>query len=309
MCGTPIGMPWNPSTSSAPRRLLTRRDRAGESLPLVVRLRAGQHQEGLPRAVPYLVNGDLRGVVGLPVILVVGHRRAAGPVVDQPVDVERRDRLVIQAAQQMRGEQPPRRASVDESVQVVQQDSLVKLRRTRVDLVEVPPIRHHAHSLPRVGLVTDNNRRAPVFHPASPCANGTRGVAVLRAGLRGDRRQRPGGAHRLLQRVDVVGPVVPLAVDEERRRSGDRTEVGRVDILGDTRGVGMIAQITDETLGVEAAVRSRNGSGRPGWSASWWRSSVSCISQNVSWAAAASAASAASWACGWTSVSGRCRHT
>ena len=62
-----------------------------------------------------------------------------------------------------------RRASVDKSVQVVQQDSLVKLRRARVDLIKVPPIRHHAHSLLRVGLVANNNRRAPVFHPASPC--------------------------------------------------------------------------------------------------------------------------------------------
>ena len=55
----------------------------------------------------------------------------------------------------------------------------------------------------------------------------------------------------LFQRVDVVGPVVPLAVDEERRRARDRTEVGGVDVFGDTRGVGMITQVTDETLGVE----------------------------------------------------------
>ena len=49
-------------------------------------------------------------------------------------------------------------------------DSLKQAVRTaRVDLLKVPPIRHHAHSLLRVGLVTDNNRRAPVFHPASPC--------------------------------------------------------------------------------------------------------------------------------------------
>ena len=107
-------MPWNPSTSSAPRRLLT------------------AHLLG---------SLDHEAVVTFDVDRLIDYRS--------------------------------RRASIDESVQVMQHDSLVELRRARVDLIEVRPIRHHAHSLPRVGLVVNNNRRAPVFHPASPCANGT----------------------------------------------------------------------------------------------------------------------------------------
>ena len=121
---------------------------ADEPFPFMVRLGAGQHQERRARAVTHLVNGDHGRLVGLPVVPVEGHRRAAGPVVDQAVNVERHHGLVIQAPQQMRGEQPPRRARVDEAVQVMQQDRTVQLRRARVSLVKVPRIRHHAHAPP-----------------------------------------------------------------------------------------------------------------------------------------------------------------
>src|SRR5215467_10064380 len=71
----------------------------------------------------------------------------------------------------MRGEQPPRRARVDEAVQVMQQDRSVQLRRPRVNLVKVPRIRHHAHAPPTasVSLRVVNQRRA-VGNPTSPCA-------------------------------------------------------------------------------------------------------------------------------------------
>jgi hypothetical protein len=108
-----------------------------------------QQQERRSRRVVREVDGQLGRLVLLPVVLVEGHRGAAGPVVDQAVRVERDHRLMLQAAQQVRGEQAAGRTRVDEPVQVVEQDRSIQLRRVGAHLVEIPRISHHDHSLLR----------------------------------------------------------------------------------------------------------------------------------------------------------------
>ncbi len=71
---------------------------AREALPLDVRLGAGEQQERRAGGVVDELEQDLRRVVGRPAVAVKDHRRAARPVVDQPVVVEtghhlRRSRL------------------------------------------------------------------------------------------------------------------------------------------------------------------------------------------------------------------------
>jgi hypothetical protein len=131
-----------------------------------------------------------------------------------------------------------------------------------------------------------------------------------RAGLRarGDQDPFPGRPYCIGERADVVGAVVPPAVDEERRGARDAAQVGGVHVCGDLGFPGVIAQVAGEPLGVQAEL-GRVPDQVFAVSASWRSSSWSCISQKLPCRAAASAPSAASSACGCTSVSGRCRHT
>ena len=66
------------------------------------------------------------------------------------------------------------------------------------------------------------------------------------------------------ERRDVVGAVVPLAVDEERRRAGDAAQVGRLDVLRDPGLVDVPAQLVVEPVDVEAELARRSGAGRRG---------------------------------------------
>jgi hypothetical protein len=44
---------------------------------------------------------------------------------------------------------------------------------------------------------------------------------------------------------------MPHAVDEERRRAGDAGQVGRVDVLGDVPGPGVLAQAGPEPVQIQ----------------------------------------------------------
>src|SRR3982074_3052170 len=63
-----------------------------------------------------------------------------------------------------------------------------------------------------------------------------------------DERPGAGGLDRSGQRLDVVGAVVTLLVDEERRCSGDSAEVGRLDVLVDSGRENVAQDIVAETL-------------------------------------------------------------
>ena len=68
---------------------------------------------------------------------------------------------------------------------------------------------------------------------------------------------------------DVVGALVALAVDEERRRAGDAARVGAAHVVGDALGVLARAQVLDEALDVEpepprVARAGRAARARPG---------------------------------------------
>ena len=86
------------------------------------------------------------------------------------------------------------------------------------------------------------------------------------------------------------------AVDEERRRSRDAALVGARDVLGHARRVLAAAQLVHEALDVEAELLARSGAGRAARARPGGRAAASYISQKLPWAAAASDASAASWA-------------
>ena len=86
----------------------------------------------------------------------------------------------------------------------------------------------------------------------------------------------------------------------------DAAQVGAVDVLGDAPAA---MPTTSSGTCRRRARRLARADEIAGSSASWRSSSRSCICQNAPCAAAASDASAASCACGWTSVSGRWRQT
>jgi hypothetical protein len=66
-----------------------------------------------------------------------------------------------------------------------------------------------------------------------------------------DRHPRPSGAHLVREARDVVGPIVPAAVDEERRGAGDAARVGRFDILRDAGRVLALTERVSAVLDVE----------------------------------------------------------
>src|SRR6266496_4470545 len=72
--------------------------------------------------------------------------------------------------------------------------------------------------------------------------------AAARAPLRLHRCPPPGGVRRRRKGGDVVGAVVPASVDEERRGTRDAAQVGGVDVFGDPRGTGAVAQVVAEAL-------------------------------------------------------------
>ena len=90
-------------------------DRRGEPLPLQVGLRAGEHEERRPLPVMGELDRQRRLLVALPVILNEHHRRAAGAVVEQRVDVEGDERLRVVLLDQLFPRQPGGAAGVDEA--------------------------------------------------------------------------------------------------------------------------------------------------------------------------------------------------
>ena len=123
-----------------------------------------------------------------------------------------------------------------------------------------------------------------------------------------DRRARASRPHLGRKRGDVVGAVMPPAVDEERRRARDAAQIGGVHVLRDAGGARPAVAGRPRTARRRGRAPRRSRSGRSEQRV-LWSSSRSCISQNAPCAAAASAASAAACARGCTSVSGRCRQT
>src|SRR5690242_9516010 len=62
------------------------------------------------------------------------------------------------------------------------------------------------------------------------------------------------GTHSCRERPEVVGPVVPAAVDEEGGCAGDAAQVGAVDVVGDACGTNAFTEVVGETNRVEAAL-------------------------------------------------------
>ena len=121
-----------------------------EQVPLVIGFRSRQQQEGSAALVVQQVQGQLWRVVAFPPAVVVGHQRAPRPVVDQPVGVEPRHRLVREGAQQVLGEQAARGPRIDEALQVVQHRCACNIGRGRTELVEFLRVPLHPYSFPRV---------------------------------------------------------------------------------------------------------------------------------------------------------------
>src|SRR3954452_4978087 len=73
----------------------------------------------------------------------------------------------------------------------------------------------------------------------------------LAGSRRGCRHPRTRQTRDLGQGLDVVWAVVAAAIDEERRRGGNPTEVRVVDVAGDPRRNPVIPQVVREPVGVE----------------------------------------------------------
>ena len=63
---------------------------------------------------------------------------------------------------------------------------------------------------------------------------------------------RPGGGDRRRQGLQVERPVVPLPVDEERRRARGAADIRRFHVLGDAGGVRVGLEFVVEAVDVEA---------------------------------------------------------
>ena len=151
--------------------------RLGEQVPFVIGFRSGQQRERPPARVAQQVQAQLGGLVALPVVAVVGHDRTPRPVVDQPVDVEPRQRLVREIAHQMLGEQAARVARVDEALQVVQDRRVRDVGRSRTQLVEFLRIPRHPYSF--------------AWPAGCCCYRAPAGHAVIAAGARRPAPPRP----------------------------------------------------------------------------------------------------------------------
>jgi hypothetical protein len=113
----------------------------------MIRLGTGKQQERCRLPVSEQVHTQLRLLVLRPVIGLECHQRPAGPVVQQPVDVERGDDLVVEVLQQVLGEQSSRRSRVDEAVKVDEERGAVHIAKGWFQLVEVLWLPLHTHSL------------------------------------------------------------------------------------------------------------------------------------------------------------------
>ena len=81
------------------------------------------------------MQGELGSIVALPVAVVVDHQRAPGPVVEEPVRVEPRHRLVGQAAQQVLSKHAAGGTRVDEALKIVQQRRIRDIGRGGTEFV------------------------------------------------------------------------------------------------------------------------------------------------------------------------------
>jgi hypothetical protein len=117
-------------------------DRRDEPFPLQVRLRAGEHQERCAQRVVQQVHSQAGLVVALPVVLDEDHRRAAGPVVEQLVQVEPRDHPAVQRLQQVVPGQLDRAAGVDEAGQGLDEHRAVQGRQVVGQFVEPVWVEH-----------------------------------------------------------------------------------------------------------------------------------------------------------------------
>src|SRR5690348_8204593 len=89
--------------------------------------------------------------------------------------------------------------------------------------------------------------RSPLIRKVDCPYQRIRTFAMLTARSGRDRCAGAGGDHGLAEGVDVVGAVVALSVDEERRRTGDAADVGAVDVLGDLRSALVFADSSEES--------------------------------------------------------------
>ncbi len=125
-------------------------DGGDEEFPLAVRFQAVQEEELHAGGVRHQVEVQGRGLVVLPVVLVVGHRGAAGAVVDQAVDVEGGHDAVLELVQEVLGDQAARAAGVHEALQLVQQDHAVQAWGARRELVQSLRISARDHCSPTI---------------------------------------------------------------------------------------------------------------------------------------------------------------
>ena len=117
VCGTAIGMPCTLTVSRTPNRRTSPITASSHALPLVVRLLAGQQQEGVPRAVHDPVQQQRRVGVGDPPVAVEDHSRAPAAVVEQLVDVEGRNDGAEVGGEQVAGQHALGVTGVDETAQ------------------------------------------------------------------------------------------------------------------------------------------------------------------------------------------------
>jgi hypothetical protein len=87
------------------------------------------------------------------VVLDEEHHRPAGAVVEQRVDVERRDDLARQRLQEVFAGEPARRSSVDEPGERLDQHRPAQLRQVAGELVEILRIGHHALLVVGVSII------------------------------------------------------------------------------------------------------------------------------------------------------------
>jgi hypothetical protein len=113
----------------------------------MVRLGTGKQQERRCLPVTEQVYGQLGLLVLRPVVGFEGHQRSAGPVIQQPVDIEPGHDLMVEVFQEVLGQEPPGRPGVDESVQADEERGAVHIVKGRLQLIEVLWLPLHPHSL------------------------------------------------------------------------------------------------------------------------------------------------------------------
>nr|BFE69451.1 hypothetical protein GCM10020092_027520 [Actinoplanes digitatis] len=169
VCGTAIGMALSPTVSFTPKRSI----RAVTAPMKRSHCRSGsgstEQQERRPELVAHEVQRQARLLVALPVVLDEDHRRSAGAVVEQLVDVEGREDPGVELVQQVFAGKLNRTPGVDEAGECLQKHRGVQLRQVVGQLVEPVWVEHALDLLrmrPRRGGQCGVNTGARTLIPA-----------------------------------------------------------------------------------------------------------------------------------------------